>query len=79
MWPEVPKDLEPWEKKARDQEQRDVDLQQKDRTEQGTILGLIPDRQRKTLREKARELLGGKKVWTPGILGEGKGKEEAQL
>ncbi|KAL2044396.1 hypothetical protein N7G274_003101 [Stereocaulon virgatum] len=79
VWPEVPKDLEPWDKKMKDQEKRELDVQRKNRTKQGTILGLIPDEERNTLREKARELLGGKRVWTPGIMGEGKGMEEAKL
>lgn len=77
VWPEVPKDLEPWDKQLKDEERRDLDVREKDRTKQGTILGLVPDEERKTLRQKARELLGGKKMWTPGIMGEG--KEEAKL
>ncbi|KAL2051409.1 hypothetical protein ABVK25_008276 [Lepraria finkii] len=68
VWPEVPEDLEKWDKKQRDEGRRERERLKENRTQQGTELGVVPEVERRTLREQARSLLGGLRKWTPGII-----------
>ena len=81
MWPEVPEDLEKWDKKQRDEGKRERERLKENRTQQGTELGVVPELERRTLREQARSLLGGSSRWTPGIMEEagGNGRSAARM
>ena len=70
VWPDVPEDLEKWDKKTHDEGRKERRAREKERTDQGTELGLVGEEEKKSLREMAGELLGGRRRWTPGIMTE---------
>ena len=66
VWPDVPEDLEPWNKRVEQALEKEKEAQKEGRSQQGQELGRVGDEARTSLREKARALLEGKVKWRPG-------------
>lgn len=66
VWPEEPQDQDPWNVKVQRAGEKERRLQLEDRSDQGTVMGVPVEGDRKSLKSQAEALLTGKTRWRPG-------------
>lgn len=66
VWPEEPEDQAPWDVEVQRAVEKERRVQLDDRSDQGTVMGVPVEGEKKSLKEQANALLTGKARWRPG-------------
>ncbi|KAK4693199.1 hypothetical protein P7C71_g4159, partial [Lecanoromycetidae sp. Uapishka_2] len=66
VWPEEPEHLDPWDVEVQRAGEQETRERREDRSDQGTVMGVPVEADRKTLKSQAEALLTGKTRWRPG-------------